>query len=71
MRLPWQAAAVLDALLEKYAESGIFNLESMDVLKVNPIRDFGSPVHIMKNIFQGKEKFESALWELTQLLYAA
>lgn len=66
-----QAAAVLDALLEKYAESGIFNLESMDVLKVNPIRSFGSPMHIVKNIFQGKDKFESALWELTQLLYAA
>jgi type I restriction enzyme R subunit len=66
-----QAAAVLDALLEKYADSGINNLESLDILKVNPIRDFGSPVYIIKNIFNGKANFEKALQELTRQLYAA
>lgn len=66
-----QAAAVLDALLEKYADSGVGNLESMDILKVNPIRDFGSPVHIVNRIFKGKANFEQALRELTQELYVA
>lgn len=66
-----QAAAVLDALLEKYADSGLSNLESMDILKVNPLRDFGSPVHIVNRIFKGKANFEQALRELAHELYAA
>jgi type I restriction enzyme R subunit len=64
-----QAAAVLTALLEKYADSGIADLESMDVLKVNPIRDFGSPVHIVNRIFGGKQSFEQAVSELEKELY--
>lgn len=66
-----QAAAVLDALLEKYADSGVANLESMDILKVNPIRKFGSPLHIVNKIFGGKENFKQALRELEQELYVA
>lgn len=66
-----QAAAVLDALLEKYADSGVVDLESMDILKVNPIRDFGSPVHIVNRIFKGKANYEQALRELTRELYIA
>ncbi|WP_027187816.1 EcoAI/FtnUII family type I restriction enzme subunit R [Desulfovibrio cuneatus] len=66
-----QAAVILDALLEKYADSGILSLESMDILKVNPIRNFGSPLHIVNGIFKGKANFESALHELAQELYAA
>jgi type I restriction enzyme R subunit len=49
-----QAAAVLDALLEKYADTGVLDLESKDILKINPINQFGNPVHIVKTIFQGK-----------------
>jgi len=66
-----QAAAVLDALLDKYADFGISNLESMDILKVNPINDFGSPLQIVNRIFNGKENFEQAIQELKQELYAA
>lgn len=66
-----QAAAVLDALLEKYADTGVCDLESTDILKINPIRNFGTPVHIMKDIFRGKSNFEQALRELTHKLYAA
>lgn len=62
---------MLDALLEKYADSGVANLESSDILKVNPIRDFGQPQYIVNRIFGGKEKFKQALRELTQELYAA
>lgn len=66
-----QAAAVLDALLEKYADSGVADLESMDILKVNPIKDFGSPIYIVNRIFKGKTNFEQAMKELTHELYAA
>lgn len=66
-----QAAAVLEALLEKYADSGISSLENLDVLKVAPLRDFGNPIHIVKNIFHGKQHFDTALRELARELYAA
>ncbi|MGE5613558.1 MAG: EcoAI/FtnUII family type I restriction enzme subunit R [Bacillota bacterium] len=45
-----KAAAVLDALLDKYADSGISNIESLDVLKVNPIREFGTPQFIVSTL---------------------
>jgi type I restriction enzyme R subunit len=66
-----QAAAVLDALLEKYANTGVRDLESKDILKVNPINQFGNPVHIVKTIFKGKENFDKALQELKEMLYVA
>lgn len=66
-----KAAAVLDALLDKYADSGISNIESLDVLKVNPIREFGTPQYIVNKIFGGKDKFKQAIRELEQELYVA
>ncbi len=39
-----KARAVLDALLEKYADAGISSVESMDILKVDPLRKLGTPV---------------------------
>ena len=66
-----QAQAVLTALLEKYADTGVADLESMDVLKVNPINQFGNPMFIVNRIFKGKKDFEQALRELEHELYAA
>ena len=66
-----QAAAVLDALLEKYADSGIADLEGDDILKVSPINQFGNPVHIVRTLFKGKENFHRALQELKRELYIA
>ncbi|MPM41881.1 hypothetical protein SDC9_88541 [bioreactor metagenome] len=66
-----QAQAVLTALLEKYADTGVADLESMDVLKVNPINQFGNPMFIVNRIFKGKKDFEQALRELEYELYAA
>jgi len=48
-----QARAVLDALLEKYADAGIKSVESLDILKVDPLTTFGTPVEIVK-LFGGK-----------------
>lgn len=66
-----QAQAILSALLEKYADSGVVNLESMDVLKVNPIKEFGTPQFIVNKIFKGKADFTAALKELESELYVA
>ena len=45
--------AVLNALLEKYADGGIRSIESLDILKVDPLTGFGTPVEIVK-LFGGK-----------------
>jgi type I site-specific restriction endonuclease len=38
-----QARAVLDALLEKYRDEGMLNLDNANVLKVTPSRAIGTP----------------------------
>jgi type I restriction enzyme, R subunit len=62
------ARNVLDALLDKYADEGIQNVEQMDVLKITPFERFGSPVEIIKS-FGGKEKYTTAVRELESHLY--
>ncbi len=65
-----QARTVLDALLNKYADEGIENIESMDVLRVQPINQFGTPLEII-NIFGGKDKYLEAVKGLEKQLYLA
>ncbi len=65
-----QARAVLDALLEKYADEGIEHIENIDILRVKPISDFGTPVEIIR-LFGGKQNYHNALKELEQQLYTA
>ena len=64
-----QARQVLEALLDKYADEGIQNIESLDVLNVIPFTEFGSRVEIVKNIFGGREKYLQAVKELETELY--
>lgn len=63
-----QAKQVLEALLDKYADEGIANIESIEVLRVNPFDAFGSPVEIISN-FGSKEKYLQAVRELEFELY--
>jgi type I restriction enzyme R subunit len=63
-----QARKVLEALLDKYADEGIANIESMEVLRVQPLTDFGSPTEIIRE-FGGKEKYLQAVKELESELY--
>lgn len=62
------ARAVLEALLDKYADQGIQDIERMDVLKVTPFDRFGSPIEIVKS-FGGKDKYTEAVHELELRLY--
>lgn len=65
-----QARKILEALLEKYADEGIENIEDMKILQVNPLDQFGSPVEIVK-LFGGKKQYLKALTELEQEIYKA
>lgn len=64
------AKQVLETLLDKYADEGLSNLESMEVLKVPDIARFGTPVEILK-CFGNKKKFMEAIAELENQLYVA
>ena len=63
-----QTRAVLEALLEKYADGGIKSVESMEILKVDPLTAFGTPLEIVK-LFGGKEKYLAAIHTLETELY--
>ncbi len=64
-----QARAVLNALLEKYADEGISTMESAKVLKLKPFSDMGTPVEIINKVFGGKDQYETAIQELEQELF--
>ncbi|SIS82509.1 EcoAI/FtnUII family type I restriction enzme subunit R [Neptunomonas antarctica] len=63
------AQKVLEALLDKYADAGIQEIESMDVLKVKPLDQLGNTLQIIKNGFGGKPQYHQAITELEAELY--
>jgi type I restriction enzyme R subunit len=63
-----KARAVLDALLQKYADSGITSVESLEILKVDPLTAHGTPVEIVK-LFGGRDGYLAAIRELETALY--
>lgn len=63
-----KAREVLNALLEKYADSGIRSVESLDILKVDPLSGLGTPIEILK-LFGGKPGYLAALKDLENALY--
>ena len=65
-----QARLVLEALLDKYMNDGISELENLAVLKNDPFRKLGSPASIAK-LFGGKEGYLKAVNNLVQLIYNA
>ena len=65
-----KARAVLDALLDKYAQTGIEEIEDMKVLTVDPIKEIGTPAEIVK-LFGGKPQYLQAIRELENEIYSA
>jgi len=65
-----KARAVLDALLQKYADEGIEHIEDINILRVHPLNSIGTPLEII-SLFGGRENFINALHELEEQLYAA
>jgi len=64
-----QARAVLEALLDQYADEGISSIENHNVLKLDPFKKLGTPVEIVLGAFGGKVKYEQALQALENELF--
>ncbi|CAN5676317.1 DEAD/DEAH box helicase family protein [soil metagenome] len=65
-----QARRVLEALLEKYADEGMAQIERPQILNVSPFTEMGTPMEIAW-AFGGRTAYLAALQELTQALYSA
>lgn len=65
-----QARAVLEALLEKFSDGGLDDIENMAVLKVQPLSDLGSVMEIVQT-FGGADAYRRAVRELENALYSA
>lgn len=63
-----QARAVLDALLAKYADDGVLDLDDPNVLRIAPINQLGSVVQLIR-VFGDRHGFEQAVHELQSALY--
>jgi len=64
-----QARNVLLALLDKYADTGVENIEDIKVLTLDPFKSMGSAPELI-SAFGGKLAYLQALKELEQQLYA-
>ena len=64
-----EARKVLEALLDKYTNDGITQLENRAVLRLDPFRQMGSPANIAK-FFGGNSEYYSAIRELEDLIYS-
>ena len=62
------ALDVIDALLQKYQDVGILDLDNLEVLKIPPLDQFGTPIEIVK-IFGGKNQFIHAVNEMKKIIY--
>lgn len=62
------ARQVLEALLDKYMNTGIYEIEDTDILKLDPLRKYGSPAKIV-SMFGGKDGYLKAVMELKEELY--
>ena len=65
-----QARSVLEALLEKFADHGVQDIESPKVLELPPFDKLGSKTQIRRGIFGGTENYQQALRELEAALYS-
>lgn len=66
----YQGAArdILEALLDKYMNTGIYEIEKTEVLKLDPFLKFGKPSRIAQ-LFGGKAGYLKAIKELEEELY--
>lgn len=64
------ARVVLEALLNKYADEGLANLENLEVLKIPEFQLFGSPIEIVKR-FGDKNAYLKVIRALQKEIYTA
>jgi type I restriction enzyme R subunit len=63
-----QARAVLEALLQKYQDQGVINLDDPRVLQIPPFDSMGTPLQLIRQ-FGTRADFERAVHELQSTLY--
>ena len=63
------AREVLEALLEKYMNTGIYEIEKTELLKIDPFMRFGKPSKIAQ-YFGGKDGYLRAVRELEEAIYS-
>ena len=63
-----EAQKVLNALLDKYMNEGISQIENRKVLSLDPFRQMGSPASIAK-LFGGNQQYFDAVKELETMIY--
>jgi type I restriction enzyme R subunit len=64
-----KAREVLGILLDKYADQGLETIEKIDVLRLDPFTQIGTPIEIVKS-FGGRDKYLEAVQKLETALYA-
>ena len=62
------ARDVLLSLLEKYEDSGVYEMEKTEILKIDPFQKYGKPAKIA-SYFGGKDGYLAAVRELEDELY--
>ena len=62
------AREVLETLLNKYADSNIYEIEDLNILKLDIFKHFGTPVKIAK-YFGGKDNYLKAVKDLAKCIY--
>lgn len=62
------AREVLEALLDKYMNTGIYEIEKTEILKLDPFLKLGKPAKIA-GYFGGKQGYLKAVQELEQTIY--
>ena len=63
------ARKVIEALLDKYADNGLYDLENPAIITLDPIKRLGTPPEIVR-AFGGKPAYDDAIHVLTEQLYA-
>ncbi|BDQ38762.1 DEAD/DEAH box helicase [Pseudodesulfovibrio nedwellii] len=65
-----QAQRVLEALVDKYADEGVTQIEETQILTISPFTELGTPIEIIKD-FGGLDQYHKAIQELEEALYSA
>jgi type I restriction enzyme R subunit len=63
-----QSRAILNALLEKYQDEGVMNLDDPRILQIAPFDAMGTPLQLIKE-FGTRSDFEQAVHEMQNALY--
>ena len=63
-----QAREVLEALLDRYMDTGVYEIEKTEILKLDPFKRMGKPARLAA-LFGGKEGYLKAVRELEEEIY--